>query len=115
MEPWSTLDTNKKLIIFDYDGTLNARPVTEIFNAYRRAGFIVGVMSRAMLRGNYAKRMLNCGADFVCGAGGKDKTVRLQELGKGFSKKIYVGDLKLDKRRARESGFQYQRPPRKSR
>lgn len=70
-------------------------------------------MSRAMLRGNYAKRMLNAGADFVCGAGGKDKTPRLQELGKGFTNRIYCGDLKIDVKRAKESGFEYQKPPKK--
>jgi len=102
-----------KLIVFDYDGTLNARPVSKIFTAYKKAGFIVGVMSRALLRGDNAKGRLNSGADFVCGAGGKDKIPRLQELGKGFTKRIYVGDLKIDIKRARESGFLYQKPPRK--
>lgn len=97
----------KKLVVFDYHGTLEKEGINQI-QYYKKRGFKIGVLSNAMKSPSLQRRVKNAGADFTIAS--NDKIPHLKKIGKGHTVRIYVGDRKIDQKRAIESGFEYRKP-----
>lgn len=94
----------RKIVVFDYDGTLTGKKIKKIQD-YKKRGYTVAIMSMSMKKSSKRKRVLEAGADRISVAG--NKVPALKRLGKRHSKKVYVGNLPIDRKRAERADFEY--------